>query len=84
MSYCKSKLKLIWSEYTEPYTNELKSIDSIDNLKEINDFWLRKIWGNEFQQGRERKGRVDKYFEVAEGGVVTIGKFCRNEDKGLW
>ena len=37
-----------------------------------------------FQQDRERKGRVDKYLEVDERGVVTMGRFCRNEDKGLW
>ena len=59
-------------------------MDSTVNLKEIKDVWLRKVKGKKFQQDRERKGRVDKYFEVDERGVVTIGRFCRNEDKGLW
>ena len=59
-------------------------MDSTINLNEIKDFWFCKTRGKEFQQDRERKGRVDKYFVVVEGGVVTNGKFCRNEDKGLW
>ena len=59
-------------------------MDSTVNLKEIKNVWLRKVRGKKIQQDRERKGRLDRYFEVDERGVVTKGRFCRNEYKGLW
>jgi len=44
---------------------------------------LRKERGKLFQQVKDRKGSVDKYFEVADWGVVTKGILCRNEEDGL-
>ena len=59
-------------------------MEYIADLKNVKDFWLRKVRGKWFQQVKDRKGRVDKYFEEADWGTVTKGKFCRKEDGGLW
>ena len=59
-------------------------MEYIVDLKNVKDFWVRKVRGKWFQQVKDRKGSVDKYFDVDDWGIVTKGKFWRNEDGGLW